>query len=175
MGAEEGLHERVWQGVDLEKRYQTGASDLPERCLGKVLAPEDLPASDGPTVGAEASGKLADSTWRRPLPQGADQDDDGAQIDLGAEEADRRGCHSLPATVTIAAEAQSDSQWLGYLKWCAAWLSEVIGTVQASAAGTGFLAGRLGKILVNGKKHRPKPGGARQIVIHDRVLLGVET
>ena len=92
----------------LDNRRQTGACDLPERGLGKVFAPEDLPASDGPSVGAEALGKLADSAWCRPLPHGADEDDDGAEVDLSAEEAYRRRCHSLPATVAIAAEAQSD-------------------------------------------------------------------
>jgi hypothetical protein len=53
MLAEEGVHERVWQGDDLDNGYQTGTRDSPERCLWEVFTPEDLPASDGPSVGAE--------------------------------------------------------------------------------------------------------------------------
>ena len=63
--------------------------------------------SDGVAVSAEVFGKLADSARCRPLPHGADQDDDGAQVDLWAKEANRRGRYSLPANVTIAAEAVS--------------------------------------------------------------------
>jgi hypothetical protein len=133
MAAEEGVHERVWQGDDLDNRREASACDLPERCLWKVFAPEDLPASDSPSVGAEACGQLTDLAWCRPLPQGADQDDDDAEIDLGTEEAYRGGCHSLPATVAIAAEAQSDKLWLRELEGSAPWLPEVVGAVQMSA------------------------------------------
>src|SRR6266403_607252 len=101
MAEKEGVHERVGQGDDLGKRHLTGVCDLPERCLRELLAPEDLPASDGPSVGAEAHGKLADPAWCRSLPHGADEDDDDAEIDLGTKEADRRRGDSLPATVTI--------------------------------------------------------------------------
>ena len=87
MAEKEGIHQRIGQADDLGNRYEMGASDLPERCLRKVFPPEDLPAGYGPPVGAEASGKLADPAWCRPLPHGADYDDDGAQVDLWAEEA----------------------------------------------------------------------------------------
>ena len=46
--------------------------------------------------------------------------------------------------------------------------------MQASAARTGFLAGSLREVLVDCKKERPEPGGARQIVIHGRVLRSVD-
>ena len=78
-----------------------------------MFAPEELPASNGLWIGAEALRKLANPAWRRPLPQCADEDDDGAQVDLPAEEAYRRRRRSLPATVAIAAEAQSESLQLG--------------------------------------------------------------
>jgi hypothetical protein len=115
MAEKEGIHQRVWQADDLDSRYETGVCDLPERCLGKVFAPEDLPTSDGPAVGAEAIGQFTDAVWCRPLPHGADQDHDGAQVDLWTEEAYLRRCHPLPATVTIAAEAQSEALGLGKL------------------------------------------------------------
>src|SRR5271157_1459418 len=82
MAEKEGIHQRIWQADDFDSRYKMGTGDLPERCLRKVFAPEDLPASDGPTVGAEARGKLADSPWRGPLPHGADEDDDGVTLFL---------------------------------------------------------------------------------------------
>src|SRR5882724_3398011 len=113
MAKEESVHEGVWQGEDLDKWYQTGPCDLPERRLRNVFAPEDLPASNGPSIGAEASGKLADATWCLSLPHGADHDDDGAQVNLGAEKAYRRRCRPLPTAVAIAAEAQSEALLLG--------------------------------------------------------------
>ena len=111
--AEERVYQRVWQGDDLDDRREASAGDLPEWCLGKVFAPENQPAGDGPPVGAKARGKLADSPWRGRFPHGAVEVDYGAQDDLWAEDAYRRGCDSLPATVAIAAEAQSEALWLG--------------------------------------------------------------
>src|SRR5271165_5092562 len=58
MAEEKGFHDGIWQGEDLDKWYQPGPFDLPERCLRKVFAPEDLPASNGPSIGAEASRKF---------------------------------------------------------------------------------------------------------------------
>ena len=105
MAEKEGVYEGIWQGEDLDEWYQTGLFDLSERYLRKVFAPEDLPASDGPLIGAEASGQLADTTRCWPLPHGADHDDDGAQVHLRAEKAYRRRCRPLPAAIAIAAEA----------------------------------------------------------------------
>src|SRR5271166_2768096 len=113
MAEEKGFHDGIWQGEDLDKWYQPGPFDLPERCLRKVFAPEDLPASNGPSIGAEASRKFAHTTRCWPLPHGADHDDDGAQVHLRAEKAYRRRCRPLPAAITIAAEAQSKALWLG--------------------------------------------------------------
>lgn len=174
MAEKEGMHQRIWQADDFDNRHEMGTRDLPEWCLRQMFPPENLPACDGPPVGAEASGKLADPAGCRPLPHGADEDDDGAQVDLWAEEAYRRWSHSLPATVAIAAEAQSEALWLGKLHSSAPRLAEVVGAVQASAARTGILAGGLGEVLVDCKKERPEPGGVWQIVIHGRVLRSVD-
>src|SRR5271165_6154026 len=113
MAGEEGIDKRVGKEEDLHDRHQPGPCDLPEWRLRKAFAPEDLPAGDGPPVGAEACGKLTDAAWRRSLPHGADQDDDGAQVDLWPEESHRRWCRSLPAAVAVAAEAQSEAFLLG--------------------------------------------------------------
>ena len=172
---EEGDQEGGGQGGDLDNRLQTGACDLPEQCPGKLIAPEDLPASDGASVDAETVGEVAETTWCRPLPHGADKDDEGGDEDPSSEEANRRRCHSLPAAVAIAAEAQSDALWLGYLIGITPRLPRIVGSVQASTTGTPLLAGGLRKILVDCKKERPKPGVARQILIHGRVLRGCET
>src|SRR5579859_4090282 len=172
MAEKKGIHQRIWQAGEFDDRYEMRTCNLPERRLGKVFTPEDLPAGDGPPVGAEACGEVADSPWRGPLSHSADEDDDGAQVDLGPEEAHRRRRRSLPAAVAIAAEAQSEAQWLGKLDGGAARLSGVVGRVQVSAARTRFLAGFLCEILINGQEERPEPGGPRQIVIHGRVLRG---
>jgi hypothetical protein len=86
------------------------------------------------------------------------------------EEAHRRRCDSLPAAITIEAEADSQAFLLGYLDGSAAWLAKVVGGVQASATRARFLPSFLCEILINGQKKRPEPGGPRQIVIYGRVL-----
>jgi hypothetical protein len=53
-------------------------------------------------------------------------------------------------------------------------LAEVVGEVQACSAGTCVLAAGLSKVTVYGKKDRPESGGARQFVIHRRVLRRCE-
>ncbi len=68
MAGEEGIHQRVGKGEDLNDRHQPGACDLPEWRLGKAFAPKDLPAGDGPPVSAEAGGKLTDPACRYSLP-----------------------------------------------------------------------------------------------------------
>src|SRR5271166_1197330 len=105
MMAEEGVDQRVGQADDLAKGYETSACDLPEGRLWEVFAPERLPAGDCAFVGAEVFGELTDPPRVRPLPHGADQNDDGGQVDPSAQEAHRTGCHSLPAAVAITAEA----------------------------------------------------------------------
>ncbi len=172
---EKGVHKREWQGDDRDNWLQTGACDLPEWCLGKQIAPEDLPASDGPPVDTETGGEFAETTRCRPLPHGADKDNEGGDEDLSSEEANRRRCHSLPAAVAIAAEAQSDALWLGHLIGIAPRLPGIVSRVQTSTTGTALLAGRLRKILVDCKKERPKPGVAKEILIHGRILRGCGT
>ena len=151
-GLEEGVHEREGQGDDFDNRLQTGACHLPERCPGKMIAPEDLPASDGPSVGAAKLEEVADLARSRSLPHGADEDDDGGEVDLWAEEAHRRRSDALPAAVAIAAEAQPDPLWLGYLIGIAPRLPGIVGAVKASTTGTPLLAGGLRKILVDLEK-----------------------
>lgn len=174
MAGEEGIHQRIRQGDDWDDEHQAGACDLPELRLGKMFAPEDLPASDGPTVGAEACGKLTDAAWGGSLPHGTDEDDDGTQVDFGPEEPHRRRCDPLAAAVAIAAEAQPEALAFGELHGSAPRLPQVIGGMEASATGTGFLASFLREVLVDREKDRPESGDTRQIVIHGRVLRGCD-
>ena len=113
MAAEEGVDQRVGQAGDLAQGNEIGACDLPEGRLWEVLAPKGLPAGDCAFVGAEAFGEVTEPAWIGSLPHRADQDDDGAQVDLSAEEAHRGGRRPLPATVAITAEAQSEALKLG--------------------------------------------------------------
>src|SRR5271166_2385866 len=113
MMAEEGVDQRVGQVDDLAEGYETGACNLPEGRLWEVFAPEGLPAGDRAFVGIEAFGELTDPPRAGSLPHGADQDDDSGQVDLSAQEAHRGGRRSLPATVAIATEAQSEALFLG--------------------------------------------------------------
>jgi len=160
---EEGVQEGVGQGGDLDNRLQAAACDLPEWCPGKVIAPEDLPASDGPSVDVEMLGEFAETTWCRPLAHGADKDDGGSEKDLSAEEAHRRRSHALPAAVAIAAEAQSDPLLLGYLIGITPGLPGIVSAVQASTTGTPLLAGRLRKIFLALESWCAKTGGIHKI------------
>src|SRR6266852_1403011 len=172
MTAEEGVDQRVGQADDLAKGYETSACDLPEGRVGEVFAPEDLPAGDRAFVGTEAFGELTDPPRRGPLPHGADHDDDGSKVDRSAQEAYRRRCRPLPATVAIAAEAQSEALGLRKLGGSPARLALVVGTVEAATTRTALLAGFLREIFVDCQQERPEPGGPGQIVIHGRVLRG---
>ena len=69
------------------------------------------------------------------LSQGSDQDDDGAEINLWAEESHRRRGEPLSATVTIAAEAESEALRREVVRVCHAAYGGVIGGMQATAAG----------------------------------------
>lgn len=89
------------------------ARHLPEWCLWNTFSPEDLPSRDGPSVGAEEAGKLADSARRGPLPHGAHQDDHGAEVHLWAEKTHGRWCDPLAAAVAIATEAEPLAVRLG--------------------------------------------------------------
>src|SRR5262245_58823648 len=113
MTAEEGVDQRVGQAGDRAKGNEIGTCHLPERRLREVFAPEALPAGDCAVVGAEAFGEVTEPAWVGPLPHRADQDNDGREVDLSAKETHRRGRQSLPATVAIAAEAQSEALELG--------------------------------------------------------------
>jgi hypothetical protein len=121
---------RVWRPPAPARR----AGGLRLNCRGSSPAPEDLPTSDGAAVGAEAYGKLTDSARCRSVPHGTDEDDDGVQVDLWAEEADGGTRHSLPATVTIGAEAQPEALRLGKLNGGASGLAGVVSAVEAGTA-----------------------------------------
>ena len=77
-----------------------------------MLAPEDLPTGDDLPVSAELLGELSDTLACWTLTHGPDQDNNDAEINLGAEESHRRRSYSLSATVTIAAETESQALWL---------------------------------------------------------------
>ena len=143
--------------------------ELPEPRPGKVLLPKDLPAGDGSPVGAEESGKLADSPRRRPLPHGRNQDHHGTEVNLPAEKPNRWRCHPLATTVPIATEAEPQAVWLGEII-ATARLAGILGRVQPAAARARLLAGIVGEVLVDRKKKRPEAGVARQIMIQSRVL-----
>ena len=49
----ERLQERKRKSCDLDHGHHKGSRDFPESCLRKMLVPEDLPASDGASVGAK--------------------------------------------------------------------------------------------------------------------------
>ena len=135
-----------------------------------MIAPQCLPTGNGLVVGTESLGKLSDAARSWPLPHGADQNDNDAEINLGAEESHRRRGHPLSATVTIAAKTEPQALWLGELFERAAWFTQIVCSVQASAAVASILAGGFGKVVVDGQKDGPESSGARQFVIHGRIL-----
>ncbi len=166
---EKDIQERSWKGDACQSRHEATTRKLPEPRPGKVLLPKDLPAGDGSPVGAEESGKLADSPRRRPLPHGRNQDHHGTEVNLPAEKPNRWRCHPLATTVPIATEAEPQAVWLGEII-ATARLAGILGRVQPAAARARLLAGIVGEVLVDRKKKRPEAGVARQIMIQSRVL-----
>ena len=135
-----------------------------------MVAPGGLPAGDRAFVGTEAFGELTDPSRSGPLPHGADQDDDGGEVDLSAQEARRGGRRSLPVAVAIAAEAQSEALGLGKLDGSALGLARVVGAVQAATARAALVAGFGREIFVDCPQVQPEAGGTEKFVIHGRVL-----
>ena len=82
------------------------ASDFPELRLRKVFLPKDLPPGEGLPVGTEEPRQLTYTAWGGALLHGGEQDDDGTEVNLAAQEPDRWRCHPLSATIAIAAEAK---------------------------------------------------------------------
>ena len=161
VAVDEGLQKRLRENGRVHRGQQPTTGDFPESRLREVLLPEDLPARDGPPIGAEEPGEFGDSARRGSLSHGGDEDDDGTEINLPAEKPHRRRRDSLAAPVTITAEAQPALVWFGQMVGTAG-LSGVIRTVQSPTAGAGSLAGGLREVLVNGKKKLPEAGIARQ-------------
>ena len=88
------------KNVDLDDWYQTTARDFPESRQRKTFSPEGPPTIDCASVGIEEFGEFPDSSRRRTLPHGGDQDDDSAEINLSAEKTNRRARRPLAASVT---------------------------------------------------------------------------
>jgi hypothetical protein len=101
------------------------------------------------------------------LLHGARQDDDRGEVDLGSEEANRRGRDAFAAAIAIAAEAEPESIGLGEVVGSAPRLARVVGGVKRSAAaGTTLRACGLGKVPVDYDKEVPDPGRRREAVVH---------
>jgi hypothetical protein len=149
MTAKEAIHQRVRQADNLDNRRQTCPCDLPERRLRKAIAPEGLPSSDGRAVDPEKTRKLAHPARRRPLANGADQDDHGTQVDLPAKKAHRRRRQPLSAAITLAAEAKPLAILVGQVLRAAPWCTRAIGAVHATAARATLSPSAFGQIPVN--------------------------
>src|SRR3990167_3161138 len=122
----ERFQQRSWQNGHVHPRHEPTAGDFPERRLWKLLAPEDLPARDGPPIGPEEPGEFRDAAWRRALPHGGDENDDGAQVNLPAQKSHRRRRDSLAAPLAFTAEAETTLVGIGQ-RIDAARLSRVVG------------------------------------------------
>ena len=103
----EALDERGRQPARIDRRHERGASDLPEWCRGEALTPPCAPALDGAAIDADQLVKFPHAPRRRAVPQDRDQHHDRGNVDLGAEEAQRRRRRSRPAAVDRAAEAEA--------------------------------------------------------------------
>src|SRR3990172_7852270 len=101
------------------------------------------------------------SSWRRSLPQGGNQEDHQTEIDFEAEEPHRRRCHSFPAPFACATEAQPGAIRLGQVIGAASWLPRKIRDVQATATRTSLVARLVGQVLIDCEKYRPESGIAR--------------
>ena len=70
LAMKERFGERSREADDLDGRQEATIATFQNGGLRKVFAPENLPARDGPPVGAEEPREFADSARRGPLPHG---------------------------------------------------------------------------------------------------------
>jgi len=103
----EALDERGRQPARIDRRHERGASDLPEWCRGKAVTPPCAPPLDGAAIDADHLGQLPHAQRRCTVPQDRDQHHDRGNVDLGAEEAQRRRRRPRPAAIDRAAEAEA--------------------------------------------------------------------
>lgn len=103
----EAFDERGRQPGRIDRRHERGASDLPEWCRGEALTPPCAPALDGAAIDADHLGQLPQARRRCAVPQDRDQHHDRGNVDLTAQEAQRRRRRPRPAAVERAAEAQA--------------------------------------------------------------------
>src|SRR5271155_930351 len=103
----EALEERGRQPARIDRRHERGASDLPEWCRGEAVTPPCAPPLDGAAIDADHLGQLPHAQRRCAVPQDRDQHHDRGNIDLGAEEAQRRRRRPRPAAIDRAAEAEA--------------------------------------------------------------------
>jgi hypothetical protein len=95
------------QPVLIDRRHQRGARALPERGRGEALTPPPAPALDGAAVDANHLGQFPHAPRRRAVQQDRNQHHDRGDVDLGAEEAQRRRRRSRPAAIDGTAEAEA--------------------------------------------------------------------
>src|SRR6202049_3574648 len=102
----EAFDERGRQPVLIDRRHERGASDLPEWCRGEALTPPRAPALDGAAVDPDQLVKFPHAPRCRAVPQDRNQHHDRGDVDLGAEEAQRRRRRPRPTAIDSAAEAE---------------------------------------------------------------------
>jgi hypothetical protein len=158
------------KNVDLDDWYETTARGFPEGRQRKTFSPEGPPTIDRASVGIEEFGEFPDSSRRRTLPHGGDQDDDSAEINLSAEKTDRPRSHPLAASVALAAEAMPPEVNSRQIIRPTPRLPRVVSPVQPPTARTGVLASSLGKFLINIGQKQPETSIANQIMVHRGVL-----
>ena len=101
----------------------------PEVALGKVVAPEHLPAGDRPPVDVQESRDVTDPLRGWSVPHGADQNDEGAEVNPSTKKTNGRWRGSLSAPVSIAGETESGLVGVGHRVGATARLAGVVGAV----------------------------------------------
>src|SRR6202795_3916583 len=103
----EALDERGRQPAQIDRGDERGAGDLREWGRGEAVTPPCAPALDGAAIDTDHLGQLPHPQRRCAVPQDRDQHHDRGNVDLGADEAQRRRRRPRPAAVDRAAEAEA--------------------------------------------------------------------
>ena len=148
------------------RRHERGASDLPEWCRREAVTPPCAPALDGAAIDADHVGQLPHARRRCAVPQDRDQHHDRGNVDLGAEEAQRRRRRPRPAAIDRAAEAEAPvvltPEAAGPATRLAPIVSRMNNAVASLAPGT---PSGVGEVAITGEQQLVKCGVGQHVSV----------
>ena len=149
----------------IDRRHERGASDLPDR-RGEAVTPPCAPPLDGAAIDADHLGQLPHAQRRCAVPQDRDQHHDRGNVDLGAEEAQRRRRRPRPAAIDRAAKAEAPVVLAPEAAGSATRLAPIVSRMNNAAASLapGTQSG-IGEVAITGEQQLVECGVGQQVSV----------